>query len=84
MSTDTSKGLSHADYCRMLGSEDLRVFMDTLKQFNDAFSRLMVSETDFTLRLEVRGDGGRLLHCKCSSESFNRPIGTKKAGRSGT
>ena len=56
-----------------LGDESLAIFMRDLSRFNDAFCDMMVSGRDFTLKLEVRGAGHKLNHCRVSHDSFTRP-----------
>ena len=52
--------------------EDLARFMRSMKKFNDLFCDMMSGDGEFTLRLEVKGKGGRLAHCRVGTDSFDR------------
>ncbi len=58
---------------KLLSDESLGVFIEGMKEFDQAFCDLMASGTDFTLRLEVRGNTHKLLHCRTYQESIRRP-----------
>lgn len=69
-----------APYEKVLGpNENLILFMDQLRKFNDAFSAEMVSGSDFTLTLEVRGCNGKFIHARVNNNSFKRPPGQASA-----
>lgn len=61
--------------------ESLALFLRNLKKFEQAFIDMVVSKKDFTLRLEVRGDQGNLLHCRVSSDHFDKPRTDSKGRR---
>lgn len=63
--------------------EHLKIFMDRVENFNQQFSDAMGSGDDFTLTLEVRGNGGNLIHARMKSDRFDRPekIKQEMAGR---
>lgn len=42
-------------------------------KFDKKFCDVMANRTDFTLRLEVRGNDGKLIHCRVSVDEFQRP-----------
>ena len=57
----------------------LKVFVEAMKQFNQSFCDMIASQKpDWTLKLEVRGDKGQLLHCRVNQENIARP---KSAGK---
>jgi hypothetical protein len=57
----------------------LKVFMTKLAKFNKLFCDLMADGSDFTLRIEVRGHGGNLLHCRVQAEDMEHmPAPDKK------
>jgi hypothetical protein len=56
-------------------NESLKTFVEGMRKFEREFCDHMVKGKDFTLRLEVRGDKSRILHCRCQSDSFDRPLG---------
>ena len=51
----------------------LASFLKAMHRFDSYFCDLMGSGMDFTLRIEVRGDKGKLLHCRVHNDSFDRP-----------
>ena len=53
--------------------ESLEVFIRNLKQFDHDFCDLMCENRDFTLRLEVRGNKGKMIHCRISRDHFDKP-----------
>ncbi len=55
--------------------ESLGQFLRSFEDFNRQFCDLMTSGVDFTLKIEVRGDKGELLHCRVDSNQFRRPEG---------
>jgi len=65
---------SMIDYKTALNDdESLSVFLRCLKEFDQNFCDLMFSGADFTLRLEVRGDKGKLIHSRVSKDHFDKP-----------
>lgn len=58
----------------------LSVFLRSMKDFDQSFCDMIMGRKDFTLRLEVRGAAGKLLHCRVSRDYFERP--TDKPGNS--
>ena len=56
---------------------DITTFISTLRQFDQDFCDLLFSKTDFTLRLEVRGNKGKLIHCRVCTDRFDRPQDSK-------
>lgn len=55
----------------------LRVFLRTLQKFDRMFCDSMISGEDFTLKLEVRGNKGELIHCRVVNDGFERPPGVE-------
>lgn len=53
--------------------ESLALFLRNMREFQQAFIDMVVSRRDFTLKLEVRGDLGKLLHCRVSKDHFDKP-----------
>ena len=61
-------------YTEVLGDdESLAIFLRNMAKFDRHFCELMVTGADFTIRLEVHGCDGKLLHCRVSSDGFDRP-----------
>ncbi len=61
--------------------KELLIFLRTLKQFDAEFCRVMNGKLDYTLKLEVHGAAGKLVHCRMTNDSFDRPVGTRPVGR---
>jgi hypothetical protein len=57
--------------------ESLSVFLRCLKEFDQNFCDLMFLGADFTHRLEVRGDKGKLIHSRVSKDHFDKPDAKK-------
>lgn len=53
--------------------ESLAVFLRNMAEFDEAFCRKMAGGRDFTLKLEVRGNLGELIHCRVCEDHFDRP-----------
>ena len=58
--------------------EHLAVFLRTLQQFDRYFCEAMIGGKDFTLKIEVRGNAGKLLHSRVYNDTFDRPKGVEK------
>lgn len=58
--------------------ESLAGFLAAMSDFDHAFVDCMASGSDFTIKLEVHGNAGQMLHARASSDSFRRPSGDKK------
>lgn len=64
----------------LLGDDkSLKVFLGKMKAFDTAFCDFMAKGTDFTLRLELRGNKGVLLHTRLYSDDIERVDGVSKA-----
>ena len=61
------------DYKDVLPDDaSLVVFLRNLRAFDRKFCDAMSQGLDFTLRLEVRGNHGRLAHCRVSRDDYDR------------
>ena len=70
---------SNTDYAKLLGSgAGLMEFLDALGKFDKDFCEAMAKGHDYTIRIEVHGNKGKLLHARCQSDSFRRPDGVEK------
>lgn len=58
--------------------QDLALFLRNLRKFDQRFVEAMTSYVDFTMRFEVHGNKGELLHCRVSDDGFDRPNGVEK------
>lgn len=59
----------------LAGDRAVDIFLAAVAEFDAAFVDEMTSGLDFTLRLEVRGCAGELIHCRVSRDRFSRPDG---------
>jgi len=53
--------------------EALTLYMKSWKEFDDLFNELMFSGCMFTLRLEVKGQKRKLVHCRVSKDKLETP-----------
>lgn len=58
--------------------ESLCKFLRAMAKFDKAFTDLMVDGSDFTLRMEVHGNAGEMLHARVGYDSFERPRGVER------
>ena len=52
--------------------KDLAHFLKSMSKFDRLFCDLMAHGDEFTLRLEVKGKGKRLIHCRVGTDEFDR------------
>jgi len=62
--------------------ESLSVFLRAMKLFDQRFCDVMSEGQEFTLRMEVHGIKGNLLHARVFSDGIDRPRGNSKSPRS--
>jgi len=66
-------------YKEALGDdESLSIFLRNMAKFDAYFCEAMTAGIDFTLRFEIRGNQGKMLHCRVHNEGFERPAGVEK------
>lgn len=53
--------------------EEQKLVLKALREFNDLIAKQIETETDFTIKLEIRGDVGKVVHCKTEALVFDRP-----------
>ena len=53
--------------------EHLAVFLRMMRKFDADFCDLMIGKEDFTLKMEIRGDRGKVIHCRVQKDAFDRP-----------
>lgn len=63
---------------KVLRNESLDEFLAAMREFNQAFVDALVSKVDFTIKLEVRGNCGEMIHAKIDDQSWRRPKGVEK------
>lgn len=67
------------DYREVLpDDESLALFLRNLAKFDRDFCTMIADGVDFTLKLEVHGNKGELIHCCVNSQRFERPRGVEK------
>ena len=67
-------------YRKAFGEDDasLAAFLRTMAKFDHHFCNVMAAGVDYTLKMEVRGNKGRMIHCRVSKDEFERPAGLEK------
>ncbi|MFA7121787.1 MAG: hypothetical protein WC277_09955 [Bacilli bacterium] len=55
--------------------ESLATFLRCMRKFDREFCEAINAGTDFTIKLEVRGVAGTLLHTRVQADIFERPRG---------
>ena len=53
--------------------ESLGLFLEAMREFDQQFCDLLTAGNDFTIRLEVHGNAGRLLHARTYRDHIRRP-----------
>ena len=59
-------------------NESLAIFLRNMKKLDQYFCDHMASGVDFTLRLELHGNKGVMLHCRVYNDGFERPHSVEK------
>lgn len=72
--------MAEANYKKVFSgnNEALRIFEEGVAEFVSQFCRNMVSGRDFTLKVEIHGDAGKLIHFRSFDDKFARPSGKQK------
>jgi hypothetical protein len=71
MSND--RAVSYGD---VIGNDaSLKLFLESLAKFDRLFCDHMADGDDFTLKVEVHGCSGKIVHVRTSSDGFKRPPG---------
>ena len=52
--------------------EDLVLFLRGMQKFDRLFCDLMSDGGEYTLRFEVKGRKGKLIHCRVGTDEFDR------------
>jgi len=63
------------------GDESLKTFTQQLKKFDQKFCEGIVSGADFTIKIEVRGNNGELVHARVYTDEIARPRPKHKENR---
>lgn len=74
-----------ADYRSILKDDDsLACFLRAMQEFDANFCAAMMEGDDFTLKLEVHGNAGRLIHARSNLDRFRRPSTKIRGNRIGS
>ena len=66
------------DYRSFLRDDhSLAMFLRAMQKFDRAFCDAISGNEDFTLRMEIHGNQGELLHVRVINDGFERPPGVK-------
>jgi len=58
--------------------KSLKEFVAAMHDFNQAFCDAIADGVDFTIKLEVRGNLGQMLHARVLGDRWRRPAGVEK------
>lgn len=75
-STQDSRSL--VDKLKDNDDDSLALFLSRMAKFDKLFCDSLASGDDFTIRLDIRGNRGRVIHCKVHMDEIAYP---KKAGK---
>ena len=56
----------------------LGLFLKKMAEFDQAFCAAMIKGSDYTIRLEVRGNVGVILHTRVYTDDIEQPKGAQK------
>ncbi len=71
-----NKGFSEAFQGK--DSKSLALLLRSMQKLERKFCDSMMAGTDFTLRIELKGNGGVLSHARVYGDEIDRPIISKK------
>lgn len=58
--------------------DTVRLFVNKMKEFDASFVASLIKGEDFTIRLEVRGNKGEVLHIRLYEDSMSRVNGAER------
>jgi hypothetical protein len=61
--------------------ESLAHFLNAMGDFDREFCNALASNADFTLKLEIHGNQGKMIHARVTSDKFRRPDERKSVNR---
>ena len=68
-----------AEYDKAIGDkESLALFVESMREFDRQFCDHIIAGDDFTIKLEVHGCAGQMIHSRVNSDGFKRPRGVEK------
>lgn len=62
----------------LTGDESLKIFLRAMAKFERRFCDSMASGEDFTIKMEVHGNKGEMIHCRIVNDEFERPCGVER------
>jgi hypothetical protein len=72
--------VADTDYRGVLNDdESLATFLRNMKRFDSEFVSSMASGQEFSIKLEIHGNSGRMIHCKVNTTVCDRPASTQRA-----
>jgi len=57
--------------------ESLALFLKQMAKLDRRFCEVMADKVDYTLKLEIHGNAGKMIHCRVTCDEFARPKGSK-------
>lgn len=73
MTKKNSQGFFILDKLEQKGDGSLLIFMKKMMEFDRRFCEVMASGNEFTVRIEVKGDKGKVIHCRVYNDEIERP-----------
>lgn len=71
--TSMAKKKTKYDNVFVDNKDSLDIYLDGMHKFDRAFCDAMMDGSDFTIKLEMRGNKGELIHCLVDRKCFRRP-----------
>lgn len=66
--------MSGASYQQVIDDEEsLDMFLCAMREIQDRFCEAMAENKEFTIRLEIHGANGRIIHLRNGNDGFRRP-----------
>jgi hypothetical protein len=59
-------------------NESLTIFVTKMSEFQQFFCDQMAAGSDFTIRIEIHGNKGEIIHCRTLLDGFQRPQKSEK------
>ena len=69
---------SFDDLAGAVDKQTMAILLEGFGEFQSDLYRSLTKQIDFTVRLEIHGNKGEVLHCKAHKDNFYRPHGVEK------
>lgn len=76
-----NNGKPYDDVFQGDSQESLAAFLRQLHRFDKDFCDNMAAGVEFTMKLEIHGNKGKLIHARVNNDHFERPGGDKSTPR---